>query len=47
MSLLNSMLPLHYLETSSYTKGELEAYDRYWDTIRTERTYYADAVPKD
>jgi predicted transposase/invertase (TIGR01784 family) len=36
----------HYLEISSYTKGELEAYDRYWDTIRTERTYYADAMTK-
>jgi predicted transposase/invertase (TIGR01784 family) len=37
---------LQYLESSSYTKGELEAYDRYWDTIRTERTYYLDAIAK-
>jgi predicted transposase/invertase (TIGR01784 family) len=35
---------LHYLEISSYTRGELEAYDRYWDAIRTERTYYLDAM---
>ena len=37
---------LQYLESSSYTKDELEAYDRYWDTIRTERTYYLDAMKK-
>ena len=32
------------LEISSYTRGELEAYDRYWDTIRVERTFYDDAL---
>jgi predicted transposase/invertase (TIGR01784 family) len=35
---------VQYLESSSYTKDELEAYDRYWDIIRTERTYYLGAL---
>ncbi|MDR3197102.1 MAG: Rpn family recombination-promoting nuclease/putative transposase [Planctomycetaceae bacterium] len=29
-----------YLEVSSYTENELRAFDRYWDTISTERTLY-------
>jgi hypothetical protein len=28
---------------SSYTRAELEAYDKYWDTISTEKTFIADA----
>jgi predicted transposase/invertase (TIGR01784 family) len=35
---------VQYLERSSYSPGELEAYDRYWDVIRTERTYYLGAL---
>ena len=35
---------VQYLERSSYTKDELDAYDRYWDSIRTERMYYLDAL---
>jgi predicted transposase/invertase (TIGR01784 family) len=31
---------------SAYTRAELEAYERYWDTIRTEKTYIADAEAK-
>jgi predicted transposase/invertase (TIGR01784 family) len=31
---------------SSYTREELEAYDKYWDTIRTQRTFIADAESK-
>jgi predicted transposase/invertase (TIGR01784 family) len=35
---------VQYLEYSSYTREELDVYDRYWDTIRTERMYYLDAL---
>jgi predicted transposase YdaD len=35
---------LHYLESSSYTKGQLLLYDRYWDSIRIQRTYIVDAL---
>ena len=28
---------------SGLTKAQLESYDKYWDTIRTERTYIVDA----
>jgi predicted transposase/invertase (TIGR01784 family) len=31
------------LENSSYTKGQLEYYDQYWDIIRTERSAHLDA----
>jgi predicted transposase/invertase (TIGR01784 family) len=31
---------------SSYTKAELEAYDKYWDSISTEKTFIADAEAK-
>ena len=34
---------LELTKESGYTKEELEAYDKYWDTIRTERTLIADA----
>ncbi|MCB0661048.1 MAG: Rpn family recombination-promoting nuclease/putative transposase, partial [Saprospiraceae bacterium] len=37
---------LELTKESAYTKAELEAYDRYWDTIRTERTLIADAEAK-
>ncbi|MDR1886293.1 MAG: PD-(D/E)XK nuclease family transposase, partial [Prevotellaceae bacterium] len=37
---------VRYLERNSYTKGQLEAYDKYWDIIRTERTRYLDALEK-
>jgi predicted transposase YdaD len=32
------------LESSSYTKAQLEIYDRYWDAVRTQRTYILDAL---
>ena len=35
---------VQYLESSSYTRRQLDAYDRYWDSIRTERMYYLDAL---
>ncbi|MDR3181072.1 MAG: Rpn family recombination-promoting nuclease/putative transposase [Prevotellaceae bacterium] len=35
---------VQYLESSSYSRGQLDAYDRYWDSIRTERMYYLDAL---
>ncbi|MDR0691922.1 MAG: Rpn family recombination-promoting nuclease/putative transposase [Prevotellaceae bacterium] len=35
---------VQYLERSSYKRDELDAYDRYWDVIRTERMYYLDAL---
>ena len=31
------------LEESSYTPAQLEGYDKFWDTVRTERTYYSSA----
>ncbi len=37
---------VQYLENSSYTKAQLEQYDKYWDTIRTERSAYLDAEEK-
>ncbi|MDR2359652.1 MAG: Rpn family recombination-promoting nuclease/putative transposase [Prevotellaceae bacterium] len=37
---------VQYLESNSYTRGQLDAYDRYWDSIRTERMYYLDASDK-
>jgi predicted transposase/invertase (TIGR01784 family) len=35
---------LQYLESSSYTKEQLQLYDRYWDSVRTQRTYIVDAL---
>jgi predicted transposase/invertase (TIGR01784 family) len=37
---------LELSKESAFTKTELEAYDKYWDTIRTERTLIADAEAK-
>jgi len=37
---------LQYLENSAYSKGQLLQYDKYWDTIRTERSAYMDAEEK-
>ena len=37
---------LELTKESSYTKAELEAYDKYWDSIRTEKTLIADAEAK-
>ncbi|MDR2448467.1 MAG: Rpn family recombination-promoting nuclease/putative transposase [Prevotellaceae bacterium] len=37
---------LHHLERYSYSRGELDTYDRYWDVIRKERMYYLDALDK-
>lgn len=37
---------LELTKESGYTKVELEAYEKYWDTIRTERTLIADAEAK-
>jgi predicted transposase/invertase (TIGR01784 family) len=34
---------LSVLEESSYTLGELDGYDRYWDRIRTEISFISDA----
>ena len=34
---------LELTKESGYTKAELELYDKYWDTVRTERTLIADA----
>lgn len=33
---------LGYLENSSYNKNQLEYYDQYWDSIRTERSIFLD-----
>jgi predicted transposase/invertase (TIGR01784 family) len=35
---------VQYLEHSSYTRDQLDAYDRYWDAVRTERSTYLDAL---
>jgi predicted transposase/invertase (TIGR01784 family) len=35
---------VQYLERSSYSKDELEAYDRYWDAVRTQRLFYHGAT---
>ncbi len=37
---------LQYLENSSYSKDQLMQYDKYWDSIRTERSAYMDAEEK-
>ena len=34
---------VQYLERWSYSAAELEIYDRYWDSIRVERTFILDA----
>jgi len=33
-------------QESSYTRGELEAYDQYWDAVSTEKTIKIDALAK-
>jgi predicted transposase/invertase (TIGR01784 family) len=35
---------LHCLELNSYTRAQLDAYDRYWDIIRTHSTYLEDKI---
>ena len=37
---------LELTKESGYTKAELETYDKFWDTIRTEKTLIADAEAK-
>ena len=37
---------LQYLENGAYTKEQLINYDKYWDTVRTERTAFMDAEEK-
>ena len=37
---------LELTKESAYTKAELEAYDKYWDSIRTEKTLIVDAEAK-
>ncbi|MDR1381069.1 MAG: Rpn family recombination-promoting nuclease/putative transposase [Tannerella sp.] len=37
---------VQYLERNSYTKAQLETYDKYLDAIRVERTFYVDALAK-
>jgi predicted transposase YdaD len=32
------------LESSSYSDNELDIYDRYWDSVRTQRTLYTGAI---
>jgi predicted transposase YdaD len=35
---------VEYLESSSYSEDELDIYDRYWDSVRTQRTLYIGAI---
>jgi predicted transposase/invertase (TIGR01784 family) len=37
---------VQYLEVSSYSRDELEMYDRYWDAVRTRISYIQDALNK-
>jgi len=37
---------LELTKESAYTKAELEAYDKYWDSIRSEKTLIVDAEAK-
>ena len=37
---------IEILEESSYTKDELEAYDRYWDAVRVEKAIKSDSIEK-
>ena len=37
---------LELTKESGFTKSELEAYDKYWDSIRTEKSLIADAEEK-
>jgi hypothetical protein len=37
---------VEYLQQSAFTPEELETYDRYWDIVRTEKTYIYDADKK-
>lgn len=37
---------LELLKESAYTKEELEAYDRYWDSVRIEKALIADSMKK-
>ena len=32
------------LQESAFTPGELDAYDRYWDQVRVERSLLADSL---
>lgn len=34
---------IQYLENSSYTKAQLATYEKYWDTVRSERSAHLDA----
>jgi predicted transposase/invertase (TIGR01784 family) len=34
---------LEHIQVSAYTKAELETYDKYWDSIRSERTLLEEA----
>ncbi|MBK9253875.1 MAG: hypothetical protein IPM42_00155 [Saprospiraceae bacterium] len=44
--MLNLTEALELTKESGYTKAELEAYDKYWDSIRTKKTLIADAEAK-
>ena len=37
---------IEHLQESAFTPEELETYDRYWDIVRTEKTYIYDADKK-
>jgi hypothetical protein len=39
----NIKAAIELLKESNYTKTELEAYDRYWDSISSEKTLVVDA----
>lgn len=39
-------MALEYLKESAFTKEELESYDRYWDSISSERSLINEAEAK-
>ena len=47
-SLLNALLPLseEELKISGFTDAELRAYDKFWDSVRVERTIQYDSFQK-
>ena len=36
---------LEHIQVSAFTKAELETYDKYWDSIRSERSLLEEAEP--
>jgi predicted transposase/invertase (TIGR01784 family) len=37
---------IEVLKVTSYTKAELDKYDKYWDILRTQQTFINDALKK-